>query len=121
MEKMNISFEEAEQMKFDLSSSSKEDMPEAVLKSVMPIIHEIKYMVEFFNNNYNEKLEKIILSGGGCLLFNFAQYLEDQLDIQVIIGDPWSRVYYPPEMKPVLRELGPKLAVAVGLAMREIE
>jgi Tfp pilus assembly PilM family ATPase len=47
--------------------------------------------------------------------------LEDQLDIQVIIGDPWSRVYYPPEMKPVLRELGPKLAVAVGLAMREIE
>jgi Tfp pilus assembly PilM family ATPase len=87
----------------------------------MPIIHEIKYMVEFFNNNYNEKLEKIILSGGGCLLFNFAQYLEDKLNIQVIIGDPWSRIYYPPEMKPVLRELGPKLAVAVGLAMREIE
>ena len=121
MEKMNLSFEEAEQMKFDLSSSSKEEMPEAILKSVMPIIHEIKYMVDFFNNNYDEKLEKIILSGGGCLLFNFAQYLEDKLDIQVIIGDPWSRIYYPPEMKPVLRELGPKLAVAVGLAMREIE
>jgi len=121
MQKMNLSFEEAEQMKFDLSSSSKEGMPDSVLKSVTPIINEIKYMVEFFNNNYNEKLEKIILSGGSCLLFNFAQYLEDQLDIQVIIGDPWARVYYPPEMKPVLRELGPKLAVAVGLAMREIE
>ncbi len=121
MEKMNIDFEKAEQMKFDLSSANKDSMPDSVLKAITPIINEIKYMVDFFHNNYDEKLEKIILSGGGCLLFNFADYLEKKLDIQVIIGDPWSRVYYPAEMKPVLRQLGPKLSVAVGLAMREIE
>jgi len=47
-------------------------------------------------------------------------YLSKLLDMKVVIGDPWDRVVYPLELKPVLSELGPRLAVAVGLAMREI-
>ncbi len=121
METMSITFEEAEQMKYDLSLSGGGKMPEVVLKAITPIVNEIEYMLEFFKNNYQEKLEKVILSGGSSLLFNFSEYLEEQLNVKVIIGDPWSRVYYPVEMKPVLKQLGPKLAVAVGLAMREID
>ncbi|NCD01230.1 type IV pilus assembly protein PilM [bacterium] len=121
MERSGVSFKQAEQMKYDLSVLSGSKMPEVVVKAIKPIINEIEYMVEFFNNNYNTGLEKIILSGGGSLLFNFADYIEEALEIKVIIGDPWSRIYYPPEMKTVLRELGPKLSVASGLALREIK
>jgi len=38
----------------------------------------------------------------------------------VFIGDPWARVMYPMEMKSVLQQIGPRMAVSVGLAMREI-
>ncbi|MCF7820363.1 MAG: type IV pilus assembly protein PilM [Candidatus Pacebacteria bacterium] len=121
MEKMSVNFSEAEQMKYDLSISSKNGMPEVIAKAVKPIVSEIEYMIDFFNTNYNGGLEKIILSGGASLLFNLAEHIEEVLKIRVIIGDPWAHVYYPPEMRNVLKQLGPKLSVAVGLAMREIK
>jgi Tfp pilus assembly PilM family ATPase len=67
------------------------------------------------------KIEKIILSGGGSLLAGLSEYLSDKLNLQVIVGDPFSRVVYSDELRPVINEVGPKLAVAVGLALRDIE
>ena len=78
-------------------------------------------MLDFFRSQNNGEVEKIILSGGGSLLLNLGDYLSKRLNIKVIIGDPWNRVNYPAELKPVLSEVGPRLAVAIGLAMREIE
>src|SRR3989339_309017 len=63
---------------------------------------------------------KIILSGGSVMLPNLANYLSKILDINVIVGDPWSRISYPEDLKPLLHEIGPRLSVAIGLAMREI-
>jgi type IV pilus assembly protein PilM len=108
-------------MKYDLSLSGGGKMPEVVLKAITPIVNEIEYMLEFFKNNYQEKLEKVILSGGSSLLFNFSEYLEEQLNVKVIIGDPWARLSYPADLKPLLNEIGPRMAVAIGLAMRELE
>lgn len=123
-EKMEIDSDQAEQFKFDLSLSSQEkngQMPKIVIESVEPIITEIKYMLSLFSGGNGDRIEKIILSGGGSLLFNFAEYLENQMNIKVIIGDPWFRVVYPAELRPVLDEVGPKLSVAVGLALRGVE
>ncbi len=123
-EKMGVDKEQAEQFKFDLSLSSEEkngQMPKIVIESVEPIVTEIKYMLGLFSGGNGDKIEKIVLSGGGSLLFNFAQYLESQMNIKVVIGDPWFRVSCPVELKPVLDEVGPKLSVAVGLALRGIE
>jgi Tfp pilus assembly PilM family ATPase len=77
--------------------------------------------LEFFYSQNGAPLEKIILSGGGALLLNLSEYLSERLSIKVIIGDPWARIRYPEELRPVLSEVGPRLAVAIGLAMREIE
>lgn len=124
-EKLGLSFNQAEQFKFDLSASlsdsSKEELPQLIVKALAPVIHEIEYMREFFQSNGGgRKIEKVILSGGGALLMNLADYLSHHLNLQVIIGDPFSRIIYPSEMKPIIAEVGPKLAVAAGLALREI-
>lgn len=124
-EKLGLSFNQAEQFKFDLSASlsdsSKEELPQLIVKALAPVIHEIEYMREFFQGNGSgRKIEKIILSGGGALLMNLADYLSHHLNLQVIIGDPFNRIVYPAEMKPIIAEVGPKLAVAAGLALREI-
>ncbi|HPT08390.1 MAG TPA: type IV pilus assembly protein PilM [bacterium] len=123
-EKMGISLEQAEQFKFDLSISSLQkngEVPKVVTNAIELIINEIKYMLDLFVSSNGKNIEKIILSGGGSLLFNFSEYLENHLNIKVIIGDPWFRISYPNELQPVLNEVGPKLAIAAGLALRGME
>jgi type IV pilus assembly protein PilM len=123
MERLGLTFMQAEQFKMDLSLSDKAsgEMPEVISKTISPIINEIKYMLDFYNMSNNSRIEKIILSGGSSFLFGLSKYLSDKLNIQVIIGDPFSRVLYPDELRPIIREVGPRLAVAVGLALRDIE
>ncbi len=124
-EKLGLSFAQAEQFKFDLSvtlnADTTEELPQLLIKTLEPIVTEMEYMLEFFQSQNKGSVEKIILSGGGALLLNLADYLSKRLNIKVIIGDPWNRVRYPEELRPVLSEVGPRLAVAIGLAMREIE
>lgn len=131
-EKMGLSFAQAEQFKIDLASSErdkngegnkekKEEIPPLILKVIEPIITEIKYMLEFYSTHNNDSVQKIILSGGGALLAGLSNYLAKELDLNVIVGDPFSRLRYPKELEPVLQDVGPKLAVAIGLAMREMD
>lgn len=125
-EKLGISYAQADQFKLDLSSSmdvnnTSEKLPKTIMQTIEPIVTEMKYLMDFYHSQNSQPLEKVVLSGGGSLLFNLTSYLSQRLDIKVIIGDPWSRIDYPKEIKPVLVEVGPKLAVAIGLAMREIE
>jgi len=123
-EKLGVSYAQAEQFKLDLSVSlsvdSPEELPKLIEKTLEPIVTEMQYMLDFFKTQNNGEVEKIILSGGGALLLNLADYLSRRLNLKVIIGDPWSHINYPAELTPILKEVGPRLAVAVGLAMREI-
>jgi hypothetical protein len=41
--------------------------------------------------------------------------------MNVYRGDPWARVVFPEDLRPVLDEVGPRLSIAIGLGMREIE
>lgn len=122
---LGMSFAQAEQFKFDLSFSlnddSREALPQLILQSLQPIVNEMEYMLDFFQSQNSGRVEKIILSGGGSLLLNLADFFAQKLNTKVIIGDPWNRVSYPADLKPVVLEIGPKLVVAIGLALREIE
>ncbi len=124
-EKLGITYAQAEQFKLDLSfalnaEGNQEELPKLITSTLEPIVTEMRYLMDFYHSQNEEKLEKIVLSGGGSLFLNLADYFSRRLDAKVIIGNPWNRVEYPQELKPVLEEVGPKLAVAIGLAMREI-
>jgi type IV pilus assembly protein PilM len=122
---LNIGIERAEQFKYDLGISSFESdssiIPKTITETISPIINEIKYTLNLFQSKNERQVEKIIFSGGSALLIDFASYLSKILDKKVIIGDPWSRVSYPVDLKPTLDEIGPRMSIAIGLALREIE
>lgn len=122
---LNISIERAEQFKLDmgvsLNGSSNDVIPKTIEESLSPIVNEIKYSLNIFETKNNTQIEKIILSGGSSLILNLPGYLTKILDRKVIIGNPWARISYPVELKPVLDEIGPRMAVAAGLALREME
>jgi type IV pilus assembly protein PilM len=120
-----ISMEKADQLKYDLGinslSASETDISKVIADSVSPIVNEIKYAINLFQEKYKKRTEKIITSGGSSMLPGLMNYFSKVLDTKVIIGDPWARINYPEDLKPLLNEIGPVMAVAVGLALREME
>ena len=49
------------------------------------------------------------------------EFLKESLNMNVYRGDPWARVVFAEDLRPVLDEIGPRMAVSIGLAMREID
>lgn len=124
MSSLNVDLGRAEQFKRDIGFSSlgPGGLPDTIKTAINPIINEIKYSLDIYlaQNPTQNKVEKIILTGGSSFLPELPSFLSKILDIKVIIGDPWDKIVYPLELKPVLTEIGPRFSVAVGLAMREI-
>ena len=121
---LNVNFERAEQFKQDLSlgfETADNALPQTVEKAFSPILNEIKYTLNIYQEQNKRKVEKIILTGGSALLGNLPGYLAKILNINTYVGDPWARVIFPTELKPILDRLGSRFAIAVGLAMRDIE
>ena len=122
---LNIGKERAEQFKYDMGISTTDSqegaIPKTIAETISPVVNEIKYALSTFQNNGSDKVEKIVLTGGSALLLNLPGYLSKILNLNVIVGNPWNRVSYPIDLEPSLNELGPRLAIAIGLAMREIE
>ncbi len=122
---LNMTMAQAEQFKYDLMHNDQQGeggkLPAMILEVISPIINEIKYILEISGSKDNRRVEKIILTGGGALLPGLTTHMSEMFNINVIVGDPWFRVAYPYELKPILDKIGPRLAVAIGLAMREFD
>ncbi len=122
---LNIIPERAEQFKRDIGIGFENNLqtkgiPKVIIDSLNSIINEVKYVFDLYQNQGTGDIEKIILSGGSAFLPNLSSYFTDIFNKPTIIGNPWDRVVYPEELKPVLDEVGTRLAVAIGLAMRDI-
>ena len=123
MNSLNISLDRAEQFKRDFGlaiSDSQKSVPVIIKKSLDFIINEIKYAFELYQRQGENRIDKIVLSGGSAFLPNLPNYLSDLLGLPIIIGDPWDRIVYPLDLKPLLTEIGPRMAACIGLAMRDI-
>ncbi|OGF21292.1 hypothetical protein A2316_02085 [Candidatus Falkowbacteria bacterium RIFOXYB2_FULL_38_15] len=123
---LGMDFSEAEQLKYDvgMSTESGGNMSKIVEKAFAMLLNEIKYCVNVYQTQGNggvKRVEKIILTGGGSTMPNFVDYLGQALNMRAHIGNPWARVIYPESLKPILDQIGPRFAVAIGLATREIE
>ena len=120
---LNVSLERAEQFKLDFGIRMQEQqggLPGAIKDSLEPIINEIQYVFDLYQNQGSIQVDRIVLSGGSAFLPNLPTYLSQLLKIPVYIGNPWDRIVYPLDLKPVLEAVGPQMAVSVGLAMRNI-
>jgi type IV pilus assembly protein PilM len=123
---LGIDFNQAEQMKYDagMSPGAGGGVSKIVERALSMLLNEIKYCANIYQNQEGgsgKKIEKVILTGGGALLPNFVEYLSGALNMRVYAGNPWARIIYPEELRPILDQIGPKFSVAIGLAMRELE
>ncbi|MCX6714719.1 MAG: type IV pilus assembly protein PilM [Candidatus Uhrbacteria bacterium] len=125
VEQMKLSEGDAERAKRDLGIAGGSGSLPKILEPIMqPIVNEIKFAFQLYANmelTELKRVEKIILTGGSSHLAHVPEYLSETLNMNVYRGDPWARVVYPKDLAVVLEEIGPRMAVAVGLAMREMD
>ncbi len=130
MQTMSMPEEDAERMKRDLgvtasgSSALAGGLPNVLEPIMLPLVNEIRYAFQLYAGMElaeSKEVEKIIVTGGSSHLPRVPEYLAETLNMNVYRGDPWARVVYPADLSAVLEEIGPRMSVAIGLAMREIE
>ena len=101
----------------------KEDFLNIFNQVIEPIIKEIEYSLELYtrqSSNRGKQPEKIILSGGSAFFPYLAERISEKFNIKCYVGDPWGRVVYQEGLKPALRTIAPRLAVSIGLALRNV-
>jgi len=118
---LNIDFKRAEQFKRDVGLGGTSKIPGIIEQALKPVVEEINYSLNLYQNKAGQTIEKVILSGGSAYLPDLDNYFAKLLNVKVVIGDPWSRVAYPADLKPALQEVAPRFAVAIGLALRQME
>ncbi len=88
-----------------------------------PIVKQIEYSFDLYlhqGGNEEKRPEKIVLTGGAAMMPYLAEHLSDTFKIKCYLGDPWARIVYQEKLKPVLNEIGPRMSVAIGLALRKL-
>jgi len=123
-EAMGLSELQAEQYKRDMSISLEkeplEKLPRPVAYLINSLINEMRYILNIYQNQSRQPISKVIVTGGSCFVAGLTDYIYNIFNIKAFIGDPWARVIHPVDIDAMLKELGPRFAVSVGLAMREI-
>lgn len=113
-----------DQLKRDLSLAPSSQFDASLYSSVTDqIIKEIEYGFDLYlkqAGNSEKRPEKIILTGGSGVYPPIKQAIENNFDVRVFVGDPWARTVYQQALKPALDEIGPRMAVCLGLALRNI-
>lgn len=85
------------------------------------IFDEARRATAQFETSKGKKIASLVLTGGGGVTKELAQYAKKFFSVEVKVADPFSKTEAPEFMRPVLSAIGPEFAVAVGLALRKLE
>jgi type IV pilus assembly protein PilM len=122
---LHVDYEEAEKTKVgskvDLSS---QPIIQNVLRAASESLAiEIGNSLDFFQSTTtHEKIAKLYLSGGGSKIKDFDIALQQHIGIPVEVVNPFKKIDYSGKNFDLeyLREIGPLMAVGVGLASRRV-
>lgn len=121
---LGIAPEAARQVKRDLTNVTENRFATDTFMTILdPIVKEIQYSFDLFLNqsgNEGKRPEKIILTGGASLFPPCVSYIRKMTGMKVFVGDPWARTVYQDGLKKTIDAIGPRMSVAIGLALRNI-
>ena len=123
---LDLGYEEAERVKMGIPVPGvNEEARTPVLKSVSEIILlEIQKTFDFFRASAGgEHIEKLYMAGGSARVYGLADVLKQELGIPVEELNPFRKIKFEHtgDTADVVALNGPRMAVAVGLALRNFE
>jgi len=83
------------------------------------ILSEGKRVIASYESAYQDKVRSVLLAGGGGNLVGLTDYFTKYFSVPTTLADPFSDVEMPAALAPIKQQLGPLLAVSVGLGLKE--
>jgi type IV pilus assembly protein PilM len=124
---LNISFDEAERIKLGgkRGEVSKDVVPQEVQDAMREVsdqlVGEVQRSLDFYRaTTSSSRVDRLLLCGGAASAPGLDRLFEERLGIKVEVVDPFRRIEIGSGAgdEDRIRELGPSLCVALGLAMR---
>ena len=124
---LDVSFGKAEELKrqFGLDNGDDSEAAAAVHENASVIFEDIlsdvqEILIDFETEN-NQSVNKVLLTGGTAIFSGLPMLARDYLDADVELGDPFEKVHSPAFLDETLQEAGPEFAVAIGVALRNLQ
>jgi type IV pilus assembly protein PilM len=118
---LGISFVKAEEIKRRVGlipTIGEDDLQKVVSPIVDYIFSEVNNVISNYQKKHSRAVDKIVLIGGGSMLKGLVDVARNNVDVPVVLGQPFDKVEVPAFLQEVLVEEGPSFATAIGLAMR---
>jgi type IV pilus assembly protein PilM len=123
---LDLSFEDAERLKRgDSLPSVTDEQKQQILRSVSDILTlEIQKTFDFFRATASgESIQRIVVAGGTARVPGLVDLLREEFAMPVEELNPFRKVLINPSRHSddQIREMAPRLAIAVGLALRSFD
>lgn len=122
---LQIPFDQADQMKIEQGLGSM-TVKSPIFKAAEPILEniasEIERTIDFFTGSlrYADKVDRVILCGGGSNLQGLVPYMTKRLNRPVEAGDPWAATNLGGVLPIIPKEKSISYSTAIGLALKGI-
>ncbi len=121
---LGITHEKAEEIKKEkgIGSAVKDDH---IFQAVRPVadsfVQEAKKSIDFYLSGltYSQKIDRIIMSGGGSRTKGLTTYLAHHLGYEIMRGDPWVNMRFQGK-PPIDKESSVQYTTVIGLALKEL-
>ena len=121
---LSIPFSEAEKMKKEFGlfgNPTERSLVEIIKIHVDYIFSEVNSVLLDYERKHSRIISKVIFTGGGALLKGLPEVAANNFKAEIEIGHPFSKVETPVFLQIVLGTIGPEFAVALGLALRNLQ
>ena len=120
----DVDYHRAENIKrgAQMDSINARNLRKIFQRSVENFVSELQRILDFFSTNVSyDPIQKIFLSGGAASTYGLTSAMEEELNIPVEMIDPFRSLRIDERIfdTDYLYRIGPTMAVAVGLALRE--
>ena len=120
---LNINWRRAEELKKEqgLKIMDSNTQISGVLTPLLNIITSAaQNILDLYSSKAGKKIEKLIIYGGAAKMPGFAEYLNKALNLDVIIGNPFSKIIYDEKLTPVMKDIGHEFTTAAALALKSL-
>ncbi len=111
-------------IKGEMEASIDQDMLKAtIITSAEELISGLEVAFSYFRSLAKvDKIDWVVLSGGGALMPHLPEFLQSKLNIPIEIANPLRNIEYDPDIFTNIQpeRIAPLLAVPIGLAARKV-
>lgn len=123
---LGMEFEQAEMRKrknglADSSVSEQQSTAGVMSSNLDYIFYEASKVVSDFERKYSRLVSRVELTGGGALLLGVKEVAQKKFDVEVSVGNAFSKLEAPAFLANTLRNAGPEFTISIGLALRKLQ